>query len=170
MDGLSAFKDWLILAILFALVLCVIQLRKLRKSIPREIQKRIIPPLGLELNIGRDEDDTGLFLRNDGYSAVRNVVIEDLPLTLDDWGLKVSCVVRFKNIDTVGPQQRVKVPYRVYDKHEEFLPQVTDKLLPHLIGPDFKVKIRYTTIEGATFSVIFSKQRDKFSPERIVSF
>jgi hypothetical protein len=46
-----SFKDWLIFTTLAVLVIALLQIRRLKKSLVQEVQKRLVPSLMLELDL-----------------------------------------------------------------------------------------------------------------------
>ncbi|MFA6216674.1 MAG: hypothetical protein WDL87_03365 [Candidatus Omnitrophota bacterium] len=160
-------KDWFILLTLSILMFSLLEIRKLKKIISQEAQKRLIPQLALELILDANPKKSGFYLKNDGFFLAREIKIEDLDLILDDYGFKLNYILKFEMIDSLKPQERIKLDFKTFDKKLTPLPEVTEMLIPHLINPAFKVIIFYTNIENIKFRLAFSKKREKFSVESL---
>lgn len=150
--------EWLILFILLSILLCLLEIRKLKKSIPQEVRRQILPHLSLEIS----EKEMGLFLKNEGYLPAQGIKIEDTEVLLEDTGFKVNYILKFPLIKQIDPKTRVALKFDVYDKEGRFLPEPTERLFVHLLKPTFKVKISFSNLEGNRFCVLFSKKGEKF--------
>ena len=159
-------KDWLILTTLLILLFCILEIRKLKKIIVKDIQKRLIPQLNCVLIFDADIEGNGLYLKNEGFFLARSIKVEDLNFIFDDLGFKVGVILKFEEVDSLNPQEKTKLKFKVFDKGQTFLTEITDRIIPHLITPSFKLKIFYTNIEGIKFCSLFTKKREKFYPEK----
>ena len=157
-------KDWFIAFTLFILILCVRQIRLLKKSIARETQKRLIPQLLIELIPGVDKI-AGLYLSNESPFLVRNVRIEDSECVLEDYGFGLRCFLHFEPIGLLKPHEKIKLFFKVVDKKGAVLEKITEAVMPHLVTPSFKIKIVYANIENLEFKVIFAKKKQEFLME-----
>ena len=160
-------KDWLIIAASIILVFCILEIRKLKRSITREIHRRLLPQLGLEFIADRDSPDAGLHLKNEGFFLAQDIRIEDVDPALEDFGLRMEYILRFEAVDFLRPQERVKLKFKVFDRNGEFLAEVSEKIIPHLIRPSFRITLRYSNIENLKFRAVFLKKREKFYIERV---
>ncbi len=160
-------KDWFILLTLSILMISLLEIRKLKKIISQEAQKRLIPQLTLDLILDPNIKKSGFYLKNDGLFLAREIKIEDLNLTLDDYGFKLNYILTFDMINSLKPQERIKLDFKTFDKKQTPLPEVTGMLIPHLINPVFKVTVFYTNIENIKFRLAFSKKREKFFVESL---
>lgn len=159
-------KDWFILATLFILLLCILEIRRLKKAIVRDIKKRLTPQLNCELVLDTYVEKTGLYLKNESFFLTRSIKVEDIDLTLTDFGFKINLTLKFEEIDSLRAQEKTKLKLKVFDKDQTFCPDLTETIFPHLISPSFKIKIFYSNIEGVKFYTVFSKKREKFYIER----
>ena len=162
-------KDWLIVATSIILTLCILEIRRLKKSIVQEVQKRLLPQLALEFNSDVNSDDAGFYLKNESFFIAREIQFEDVEFTLDDLGYKVSSILKFESIDSLKPQEKVKLKFKVFDRDRSFLPEVTERIIPHLIDPCFKIRVNYSNIENLKSGVVFAKKMEKFYTESIKS-
>jgi hypothetical protein len=160
-------KDGLIAVTLVILAISFLQIRRLKKLIAHEARRQLTPQLTLSLVIEKNLKDTGLFLTNESFFLARNIKIEDLELTIDDFGYKVTYILQFGALDFLKEHDTAKIDVKVLDKNREFLSQVTESIIPHLIGPSFKLKVCYTNVENLQFCVLFSKKREKFIVEGV---
>jgi hypothetical protein len=156
-------QDWLIAVAFFIIALCVLKIRELKKSTAREIQRHLLPQLILEI----DKREMCFYLKNEGFSIVQDIQIADSELTLEDSGFKVNYILRFENRDFLRPKEGMKLKFKVLDKDQTFLPEVTERIFGHLINPLFKIEIACSDIEGQRIRFIFSKKGERFYSERI---
>ncbi|MBU1090595.1 MAG: hypothetical protein KKC42_01950 [Candidatus Omnitrophica bacterium] len=162
-------KDWLIIITLVILFFSVLRIRKLKKTVSQEVKKRLFPQLTLGLNVDADVDKTGLFLYNQGFFLVREISVADIEVTLTDQGFKQDFILKFDKIDFLKPKENIKLEFKVYGKDQEFLPRVTESMVPHLVTPSFKVSIHYSNIENLKLYAVFYKRGAKFFSESIES-
>lgn len=160
-------KDWIIAITLFILIFCILEIRKLKKSIEQEIHKRILPELVLEFISDKYAQDSGFYLKNESFFLARDIQIEDTELILDDFGYKVNFVLKFEGIDYIKPQEKVQLKFKVCDRNQILRPDITERIIPHLTAASFKVGIRYSNIENLRLYVIFSKKEGKIYTEDI---
>lgn len=156
-------QDWLMLAVSLLLILCVLEIRRLKKTITQEIQRKLLPQLILYI----DKKEMFFYLKNEGFSIVRNIEIEDSKVILDDSGFKVTSILRFENTDFLKSQEGVKLKFKVFDENKNFLPESTERIFPHLFKPSFNIAITCSDIEGRKFRFMFSKREGKFYTERV---
>ena len=161
-------KDWLIIVTTIILTLCILEIRRLKKSIVQEVQKRLLPQLVLEFNSDVNSDDAGFYLKNESFFIAREIQFEDVEFTLDDLGYKVSSILKFESIDSLKPQEKIKLKFKVFDRDGSFLPEVTERIIPHLIDPPFKIRVNYSNIENLKSGVVFAKKKEKFYKEPCV--
>jgi hypothetical protein len=159
-------KDWLIIVTSFILVMCVLEIHKLKRSIAQQTRNRLIPQLILELISEENNNDKGFYLRNESFFLAKDIEVEDVELTLDDFGFKKNLTLKFENIDFLKPKETNKLKLKVFDRGH-FEREVTEKIIPHLLNASFKVKVIYTNIENLNFRVVFSRKRGKFYTEEI---
>ena len=156
-------KDWIIIVTSIILLFSLLETRKLKKIVTREVQARLLPQLVLELVLDTSlTQDMGLYLKNESLFLAKDIQIEDLALTLDDLGFKVNYILKFDTLDSLRPHEKTKLNLKVFDKNQEFMRDVTEKIIPHLISPSFRVKINCSNIENLRFSVALFKKREKF--------
>ena len=161
-------KDWLIFVTLSILAFCLLEIRKLKKLIILETSRQLVPQLALELVISQNIQDAGFVLKNDSFFLARNITIEDVPLTLDDYGFRINYVLKFQTREFLKPQESTRLELKVY-KNNDFVANVTETIIPHLISPSFRIKVFYTNIENRQFCIIFNKKREKFYVESVES-
>lgn len=151
------------------LLLCLLQIRRLKKTIAQEARRRLLPQLNLELILGTGQQDMGLYLKNENFFLAKDIKIEDVEMALEDSGFKVNVILKFEGIDYLKPQESVRLSLKVFNNKRDFLPEATEKIIPHLVSPSFKVKIYYSNIENLRFLALFLKKREKFSIEKVES-
>ena len=150
-------KDGIILVTSTILLLCLLEIRRLKKSITQEIERRLIPQLTLEL----DETQRCFYLTNQSFFLAQKVKVEDLEITLDDLGYRIKLTLKFEEVSFVKPKERVKLVFKVFDKGF-YSEELTEKIFPHLVNGSFKAKISYSNIENLQFRVIFAKEGNNF--------
>lgn len=163
-SGLSI-KDWLITITLFILVFCILEIRKLKKTIANEAQKRLVPQLSLEFNSEIQDKFAGFHLKNESLFLARDITIEDTELTLSDFGFKKTILLKFDNISLLRAEEKIQLKLQVLDLNRKPLPEVTEKIIPHLISPSFKIRLFYSNVENIKFSAVFLKTEDGFHIE-----
>ena len=151
-------QDWLIVVAFFIIILCVLEIRKLRKSIAREIQQRLLPQLILDMN----KEEACFYLRNEGFSIVQDIQIEDSKIVLEEFGFKIDHILKFENRDFLKPKESIKLEFKVFDQDQTFRPEVTERIFYHLISPSFTIEMTCSNIEGHRLRFIFSKKGEKF--------
>ena len=156
-------KDWLIIAVSFILIICILQIRKLKKALILEIQKRLIPNLTLEI----DENELGIYIKNESFFLAQNIKIEDTELILDDYGFKFGVILKFEDVGALRSQERLKLKFKAFDKQQNFLADLTERIIPHLISTSFKVKIYLSNIENMKFCIALNRRQKKFNVETI---
>lgn len=159
-------KDGLIIISTLILVSCILQIRRLKKIIALETKKRLIPYLTLEL----DKKQHGIYAKNESFFLSKDIKIEDTEITLDDFGFKTNLILKFEGIDTLRPQERAQLKLKVFDKQGNFLSELTQKIILHLINTPFTVRIHLSNIENTKFCVTLTRRQQKFFIERIESF
>lgn len=160
-------KDWLIAISLFILLLCILEIRKLKKTIAKDAQKRLIPQLILEFNSDTRYKDAGFHLKNESFFLAKDINIENIRLTLTDFGFAKDIILKFADLDLIRQQEKIQLKFDVLDLNEKSMPEITEKIIPHLISPPFKIKISYSNIENLKFCVVFSKTKNKFHTESL---
>ncbi len=166
LSGLSI-KDWLITITLLILVFCILEIKKLKKTITQEAQKRLIPQLNLEFNPDIQDKTAGFHLKNENLFLARNITIKDTTLDLSDFGFKKTIILRFENINILRPEEQIQLKFEVLDINEEPLPEVTEKIIPHLVSPSFKITVYYFNVENLKFCVVFLKTKEVFHTESL---
>lgn len=156
-------QDWLIAVAFLIIILCVLKIRKLKKSIAGEIQRQVLPQLILEM----DKGEMCFYLKNEGFSIIQDIQIADSEITLEDPGFKVHYILRFENRGFLRPKEGIKLKFKVLDKDQTFLPEITERIFPHLINPSFKIVMTCSDIEGHHMRFMFSKKGERFYSERI---
>jgi len=151
-------QDWFITAALIILILCVLEIRKLKKIIAREIQRQLLPQLILDMN----KDEMCFYLRNEGFAVVQDIQIEETKITLNDSGFNMDYILRFENQDFLKPKESIKLKFKVFDQDQTFLPEATERIFGHLINPSFIIGLACSNIEGRRIRFIFSKKGTKF--------
>ena len=159
------FKDLLIIISTAILVFCVIKIRKLKKELIKEIHKRLIPELSLDIDLDR----VGIFIKNNGCLMAKDIIIEDLEIDLADYGFRAHFTLLFEPIETLRPEQRTKVNFSALHKGEEKPAKSSDIIVPHLVSANFKLKVNYSNIENLKFCAEFIKKDKSFSLEAITS-
>lgn len=156
-------KDWLILISLSILSVCIHQIRRLKKTITKEVRSHLTPQLILEI----DANQKSLILKNESFLLAKDIRIEDLVIDLDDFGFKKSITLRFNQVYYLRAKESIKLQFKAFDKNQELPPEVVEKIIFHLINAYFKAKIIYSNIENIQFASILVKKKDKTYIEKI---
>lgn len=163
-SGLSI-KDWLITITLCILVFCILEIRKLKKTIAYEAQKRLVPQLRLEFNSDIQDKFAGFHIINESLFLARDITIENTELTLNDFGWKKTIILKFDSLGSLSAGEKIRLKLQVLDLNKNPLPEVTEKIIPHLISPSFKIQLFYSNVENIKFSAVFLKTEDGFHIE-----
>jgi hypothetical protein len=158
-------KDWLIIIASLILIICIYEIRKLKKKISVEIHKRILPQLGLEIILEANTQNSGLYLKNESFFLARDIRFEDIEITMDDLGYTYGLVIKIESVDSLRAQERIKLIINVFDKNLSPLCDVTERIIPHLVGINFKVALSFSNIENVKSYVVFSKTEKQFCIE-----
>jgi len=156
-------KDWLIIVTLLILSVCIHQIRKLKKTVTREVRSRLIPQLILEI----DASQKTLILKNESYFLAKDINIEDLLIPLEDFGFKKNITLKFNQVFYLRPKESIKLQFKAFDKNQELPPDLVEKIIFHLVYANFKAKLLYSNIENIQFSCVLTKRKDKTYIEKI---
>jgi len=162
-------KDSLIGLSLVILLACILEIRKLRKVITQETRRRLLPFFRLELVLDDDIGRNGLYLENESFFLAKNIKIKDVDLFLDDLGYPLNVVLRFAGVEWLKAQERVKLDLQVFDQKGEFLPQINERIIPHLASPSFTIDVCYENVEGLKFIARFLKKGRKITSAEITT-
>ena len=154
-------KDLFIALTLIILLLCIREIRRLKVSVAREVQKRLTPQLILELVPGLDKQ-AGFYLHNISPFLIRDIAIDDVVFILEDFGFNLECILRFNHVEFLKPRERTLLAFSLLNEKGAPREKLTDAAIAHLRSPDFKVTIHYANIENLRFSVVFGKKGEKF--------
>lgn len=155
-------EDWLVIITSTILVGALIEIRRLKKRLVEQVQRKFIPQLSLEIS----EQEDCFYLENSSAFIAQAVTIEDAAVMLQDFGYKKQLTLRFEAVGTLKPRERRKLSFKVYDK-DFFLADLTGKIFLHLNDAEFKLRIGFTSIEGLKFTALFAKQGTRFVSEGI---
>jgi hypothetical protein len=161
------FKDWLIIVTLTILVICFIQIRRLKRIIVQEVRRRLIPEIVLELDI----NERTIFIKNQSAMLAKDIKIEEVKLTLVDYGFAMDFSLKFEDVDFLKANERLPLNFKVFKAGEECMPSEARRIIPHLVSIPFKIKIDYANIENLKFSCLLVKKvgNKKFALIRIES-
>jgi len=160
----SVNKDWLVILASLAAILALLEMRRLRKVLTQEINKKILPQLSLEI----DEKNLVMYLKNDSPYLAQNIQIDEIPLVLDDFGFDLGITIRFNEIAFLKPNEKAELGLKAYDnKDNSLMGNLTERLVSHIMSAVFKVKVYFSNIENYRFSMLFNKEREKFFIEKI---
>jgi hypothetical protein len=123
----------------------------------------------MELALNSGAGKNGLYLENESFFLAKDIRIDDVGLTLDDSGYPLNVILKFAEVEWLKAKERIKLNLKVFDKNGEYLNRLTDKIVPHLAGPSFKMQLRFENIEGAPFTTHFLKKGKKITSARITS-
>lgn len=154
-------KDWLILIGLVILLFCISEIRKLKKTITKDIKKRLIPQLEMEFDSNVQNKDAGFSIRNESLFHAKDLQIEDVRVTLNDFGFKKSIILKFDKIPFLRIRETLNLRFKVFDINEEPMPDVTERIIPHLVSPSFKITVYFYNIENVKICAEFAKIRNK---------
>ena len=161
-------QEWIVIGTIFILLVCVVWLFIVRRRLLRELHKHMIPELMLDLDV----DNFGLFLINEGSLVARNIQIDQVSLTLEDYGFKLYFILNFDEIESLPPKEKIKLEFKVYRTGEDKPVDAAEKIIAHLVSLAIKFTIHCANIHGVKFSATYfkDKEKKKFSLERLVTY
>lgn len=139
------------------IILSLLQVYRLNKRLTEEKRRRIFSLLTLEIN----PDQLGAYLYNDSYCYAKNIRIEDADVTTT-FGYKKKLRLKFDTIDTLKPDQKAKLNYRVFDGQFDITSADSKNLVVYFENPDFEMHINYSNIENMPFSAIVRREKSHF--------
>lgn len=160
-------KDWLIFLAFWILVGCLFEIQRLKRVIADEAKKKFCPHLMLELNAGEGREPMGIYIKNESFFLAQDIKLAPSEIAINDFGFTNRFIVEFEGIETLRQHERRQLVFRVFDRRHQFLPEVTEKFIPHLASPSFKVSLSYQNIEGLRFEAVISKKGKNFFTEKI---
>lgn len=160
-------KDWLLVLGALIILLCLLEIERLRALFELELKKRLVPQLNLELITDSKIGENGFFLKNEGFLIARNIKFDPVFWEMADLGFPVKLILKFADIDFIRSNEKIKIDFEIFDEDKKPRPDIADKVLFHLIRPSFKIKVNYSNIEDIAFSAVFDKKRTKFLLEKI---
>ncbi len=160
-----SFKDWLIFTTLVILVVALLQIRKLKKSLIREIQKRLVPELMLELDLKA----IGLFIKNESAMIAKEISIQDVDVDIEDFGFMMSFTLKFDPVDILRPNERIKLNFSAIHRGQEGSVRTPEGILPHLSSASFRIIIDFYNIENLKFHAEFIRKPNKFVLDKLDS-
>jgi hypothetical protein len=158
-------KDLVIVLLIFSVMGLVWKIRELQRTLEVERRKRTTPLLTLEVNTG---DDFGIFLINDSYCYARNIRIDDLDVTVD-YGFKKLIRLKFDTMETLKPNGRTRLYYRVFDG--EFDTTATDakNILNHFQDAPVQMRLYFENLESAPFASTIISENGKYFVKEVLS-
>ncbi|MDD4940106.1 MAG: hypothetical protein PHI60_08140 [Candidatus Omnitrophica bacterium] len=156
-------QEWLIVFACLVLLLCVSRIHNLKKSIAQGVQRYLSPQLILLM----DKKSMCFNLKNEGSFFVQNIHFDDSEVSVADYGFEVISILRFEDINFLGPKESVQLGLKVFDKGRNFLPEATERIFWHLVNVSFTIGMTCRDMEGRYMRFIFSKQGDHFFSEKV---
>ena len=164
LDPMYFVKDWIIISLILSVLLCLVKIRRLKKSIIQlkktlleENRKRIVPVLILESRAKHP----GLYLKNDSDCMAKDIKIRDVLLTLE-YDFKKTIILKFDPIEVLGPSKAVKLHYSAFDGGHKVSYTDARNLLLHINRASFEVQIKYKNVEDIAFLTVIIKEKDAF--------
>ena len=150
-------KDWFIILLIANLMGCIIHIRRLNHALIEEKKKRLLPLLILEL----DESSPGVYLKNNSSCYAQKIIFEDFPLTLE-LGYKKMVVLKFETIDTLYPNEKKKLQFRIFDGEYEDYQSEKDNITNYFFISDFQLRLYYYNIENTKFTALITAENNTF--------
>ena len=122
-------------------------IEELQRTLKEERQKRSMPMLTMEVNTERDH---GVFLINDSYCYAKNIHLQNLDVVVD-YGFKKHITLKFGDVETLKPNGRVKLNYRVFDGEYDVTTQDAKNILNHFPDSPIEAHLSFENLEGAAF-------------------
>ncbi len=151
-------KDLIIISLILALIFCIFKIFWLRRCMRKEMHKRLIPLLNLEIN----REELALYLKNESFCMAKNIRIDNVKVSLK-YDYAKTLLVQFQDIDSLNPAQKEKLKYRVFDGPRELHGVIADNLVAHLLNASFQTRITCYNIENMRFQIIIEKENGHFN-------
>ena len=164
--SIITFKDWLIIVTVSILVSSIIQIRKLKKTLVQEVHRRLVPELAFDLDL----EEVGLFIKNESCLIAKDVQVEDLKIDLEDYGFVMHFILKFEQIETLRPKERVKLKFKIFREDGDVPSGDTEGIIPHLVNASFRIKVHYANIENLNFGAEYLRKANSFSLEKLESY
>ncbi|MFC1703547.1 hypothetical protein ACFL1E_02010 [Candidatus Omnitrophota bacterium] len=160
---LLTIKDWAIISLVAVVCVCVYVIFKLTRSLALEIRRHRIPELMPEI----DQYDLRPRIKNVGAITARGIAIQDLTITLKDFGYETDFIFTFNPIPEIKPKEVKPLEARVFKDGEECRAEFAGKITGHLVFAAFTLFVTYWNLEGIQFKTSFTKAKREFRSTKI---
>ena len=132
-------------------------IKKLKKRVEAERQKRLVPFLDVEI----DEDKTVFSLTNNSHCCAKNIHIDDLTF-LAKVGFEKHLTLKFEEIDMLKPSQKTILVFKVFDDGQDITDSNSRNLIHHLKGSGICLQIQCTNFDNTPFISTIEERNQKF--------
>lgn len=122
------------------------RVRALKHNLAQEKNKQNVPVLKLSI----DENTLDFCLRNDSSCGAKDIVIENLSLTMKYEFVKVL-MLKFDNIPILNSGEQAVIKFRAYDGEFEMHGIDPKNLTTHLLGGKFEMILHFQNFRGILF-------------------
>jgi len=154
--------DLIIVSLAVALVIAIIYIIRLKHLYDREKSRRLMPFLTFEF----DEFGRGIFLKNEGICAAKDIKVEDLTFSLN-YDFKKTLIFKFDVIDMIQPGKKEELVFKIYDKEYVVASEEFDNILGRLSRDSFEVRMTYSNLENIRFSCVLVKEKEKILVKKV---
>jgi hypothetical protein len=156
--GYVTVKDLIIAIAVLLIAILILKIKRLKNLLAEETHKLVFPQLNIEI----DEKELKMYLKNTGVFAALDIQIEDAEVLIDDYGFKLSALLKFEAINILKPGERTVLIVKAFDAEKKFLADFSERIMPHLINARFKIQLFCANIEGRKICVVFNKIKEAF--------
>ncbi|MEK6714501.1 MAG: hypothetical protein AABY43_00435 [Candidatus Omnitrophota bacterium] len=160
-------KEMTIEASFLLISLCMFYILYLKRRLGKEITKRHLPLVSLKLIDNIKDEKYGFYLLNESDFAIKDINFIDTKAAISDSGFKQILLIKIKNVEFLKPKGEIRLDYEVFDDGGISLPQVTNKIIPHLINESFSVQVGYSTLEGRKLIATLAKKGKLFYLDKV---
>lgn len=153
-------KDWFIVVALIALLFLMVRIRRIKKIIAEELLTRLMPEVSLVIEGDIIKD---FYLKNYSTSLARNIRIEDINISIDDFGFEIPLKVVFDSVDSLGAADKVRLNYEIFYHGNEADQDAKERYINHILFTDFDCRIHYENIQRKPLCAHIANRKGKFS-------
>ncbi len=126
-----------------------IRIAQLKQALRLEKDRNKVPVLTFSI----DPAQQLMVLINEGSCTAKDIVIEDLPVTLD-YQFKKTVRLSFTPIPALHPTQNTPLAYTIHEGEYNITKEVADSFFGHLLTASFEACLKYANFQNIYFSAI----------------
>ena len=159
-------RDYALIILAATLVFFIYEIFRLKKVVEKkevQIRDSFIPVLLVEIN----QQDSVLYIKNENSCHIKDIKVEDLSVTLG-YGFQKRLTFKFDTINHIGPEEKVELKFRIFDKEYEVTSKETKKVIPLMEQGVFEFHMKYANVENRKFEAILLKDKGNIFIKKVV--